>query len=818
MVFRDDSGKAIFKPAAGVDEKTTTSSPSREDVTRDIVRSGLSSGYSLRRITSAVTSPNIRRSTEQRIIQEKTTVQPDYTQTRAEYEKTQDITAYDKTEGIQKTFFTPGQEFGEASEQEGKVIQQIENIPFTRLGAPTSIIYFQQRQTIPERMRREREYLFFSQELYMSGLRAHEEWHPETKVVLTGEGYDIRFPYEGAEHYGTYKKQLDKSGFLGLFATAWTPEDPLGMISASEKLLGHHQKSIDAKIQAMHRIKNLETPTDFATWYLQSPATQIGLSIAGGYGIGKIGGYAAGRVSTSILGTRILKYGSLLVGAAVITPTAFDITKTFQEGETGRGIAKIGMTGLLFAGGYSGYKAGMKSTSGLFGKHKGLTSYEIGSWKAFRTSMVKGMNKGEIGLRQGISSIKASKDRISFFKDMRNRGLNPYQPEPEFMRVQALEKTPYLRNWFKRHSISEIFGGAASDKPSTHDIDIMYRSALGKIETTYASTKLGYGDIKTYADIKPWQKPGSIVSRMGTTKLTSYKHPSGLRTGKWIEQYSRLSESSLDLAHKGRLKDIPESIRILEQIYTSTGGVPPELQGTMTSYKKWMNILQSDPIIMKPETSSYYFGKSLGERWYNLRSSFYKKVTPKSYLDKQVSRYAFDPYPTTVKGGGYLPDTPSIIPSVSSIFAGGISSSFFSNISRPNVSTSISKSLDRYTSSIGISNIFSPSITKSSTGYIPPSRSIGYKPSRTPSPIKTTSPVYPIKTGYGISTSSTLIKKNLMNYNRIEKSLMRLPETEPIKRKSTLKKDKRGIGYRYRSWNMPSLEDLFDTKQFKFDF
>lgn len=477
-------------------------------------------------------------------------------------------------------------------------------------------------------------------QFYLSGKR---EWHPETYVKETDKGSQVIFPYAGAEKYRTYYQKLKEHGAVLGFATALTGDDPLGIPTSYYMATGQKQKAIDIKIKSLARIKSIKSPLDAAIWYVESPVGQIGIAAIGGYGAGRIGTYAAGRVSTSILATRALQAGGLIVGGSLVAPAVFDIKSTWESGKEGEALGKAGMFGFMFASGYAGYKAGQFDTSSLFPKSKGLTAYERGAKTAHIKMVEKGIAKGTIKPDVGEAVLQATRARAEIIKDIRLRGLKPYQPEIKYETIQSLKKEPRVTRWFKKQlpiRKSKVYGGAASDKPSTHDIDLAYRSALRHVESEYAVNKLTGGDfLKKFADVHPWTKKGQILSRMGEFDEGIYRHPSGTGTQKWSEQFAKLSRSALHLEHEGRIKDIPESVRLLGRIYEGTGGVPSKIQPHVKSYVKATSYLYEHPFVMSKETSSYLYGTSLAKKWYNVKKSFYRKVIPgrvKEHGFKQV--------------------------------------------------------------------------------------------------------------------------------------------------------------------------------------
>jgi len=550
-----------------------------------------------------------------------------------------------------------------------------------------------------------------------SSRRETEEWHPETRIIKTDTGYKVDFPYAGAEHYATYKEEL-KRDWLSESATKLTAGNILGLPSFYEERFGSKQKAIDIKIEELHKIK-----TDPIGQGIQSPIGHIPYMFLGAFGIGKGLAYVGGRlIARPFVSTVVTKVIPTAVGTALITPTAIDIKHTFERGDTGKAIGKLTVLSMYVGAGYKGFKAGQQSISGLLGRGKGLTSYEMGAWKSYRTGIIKQMNIGKISYRQGIAGIKASKELYGkLTPDIRYMAKHPvYQAEPTLGNIQSFQRTPLLKGWFQRHLSykwrrSEIFGGAATEKPTTHDLDIAYRSALGVVESKTASTKFGYGDVSQYADIKHLQSVGSIVGKGGAIKFPSYKYPSGMRGMQYGEQFTRLGQSSLELAHSGRAKDIPESVRMLDLIY-SRSGTAAKMQGSIAKYKYWVNILQEKPIVLQPSVSAKFYGTSLGEKFWKFKISAYEKLIPTRLKYAAVRRiYGATDRSIPYFAKGRIPPSPTmkILPSPS---VGGLfSSGFFMR----SLSTQPSTSYKSYFSpSLSLSKVMSSAITSPSTSRI----------------------------------------------------------------------------------------------------
>ena len=352
MAFRDDSGNIIVSYGS-TSPDVNKDGISQEDVTKEIIRSGITSGYSLKRITSAVTSPTTR-TIVKKSLDKATNVSsyPDFSQTRHEYEMDKPVEVLNKYE-FANELTDLAKDYDEASSKISNYISDWKRLPF---GSTASMAI---SPMISEWQSKQDEFSKNVGELYGNMNKALFDWHPDTKIRKTGDKYEITFPYAGAKSYGTYKRQLHKSGFGGLFATAFTPEDPLGLASAAWTFAGDKQKGIDVKIQAMHRIKQIKSPIDFGRYWLESPMTQIGLSVVGGAAIKAISPYAIGFTSARFgtIGAKAVQIGGLATGAGLVGYAAYDIKQSFDIGDIGKGVAKTGMLGLQIGGAYAGYKS-----------------------------------------------------------------------------------------------------------------------------------------------------------------------------------------------------------------------------------------------------------------------------------------------------------------------------------------------------------------------------------------------------------------------------------------------------------------------------
>lgn len=465
-----------------------------------------------------------------------------------------------------------------------------------------------------------------------------DEWHPETKIVKTDTGYKTVFPYAGAEQYGYYKKKLQGHGLGGLFATTMTFEDPLGIPSAYETATGQKQAALDRKIRALHSFKTFqkEGPIGFGKYYLSSPMGVIGTSaIAGGVistGTKFAGGYIAARYGAGSLASFGFKAAQAGVGGAMIGYTVADVEHTFKTAGPSEGLKKATQTGLAFAGGYAGYKMGATGTI------RGATAGEWGARRGFETKIVKGIESGYISPTVGSEVLRAS--RLEFDLRRMLRGVKVPRSEVDFSRVSTLKDYPKTQEFFSKHLLrrkSGIFGSLGEDRPDVHDIDVMYRNlSQAQRETWYAGWKEDI-DISKVADIKPWQRTGSLVGRLGTLKQKWVRTPKGYRLMRISESAMRHGESSLELPHIGRSKDIPRSVELYTKLWES-GGRSPKVEPILKEYTNVMKSLESHPFVMKPSESRFiYGGKSFGEIWSGLKHKMYRKILLPQYGLQEMS-------------------------------------------------------------------------------------------------------------------------------------------------------------------------------------
>jgi len=463
------------------------------------------------------------------------------------------------------------------------------------------------------------------------------EWHPQFRAKKTNDGWQLRHPYAGAEEYGTYKEMIDpsqqkdigghaKAFYLNL-ATSFTGDDYLGVSSAVERASGRHQKALDIKIQATHSLKT----KPFYETVINMPTTQIGLAAVGSGAISAISSRGAGVIAGAYgAGSKaMLAYqgSQAAVGGVFIGMGAYDVKSTFEREGLGKGIGKLTQFGFTMGAGAAGYKAGTSF------KWKGATQFEYGYRKGFEKRIIRGIESGKISPTVGSEVIQANKLEFDLRRSL--QGVKPVQPDIDVSKVGTLKGEPEMQDFFSKHLLrrkSEVFGSLSEGRDAVHDIDIMYRNlSQGIRETSYASRKLTGRFIKKFADIKPFKRVGSQVGRAGTIKQRPFIDTKGHHQTRWSESAMRHGESSLELQHAGRVKDIPRSVELYTKLFKSAGE-PAHLRGTLSQYAEVMGRLEKSPLIMSPDESMFvYGGKSLVERW----SGFKQKVRLKAMGESQ---------------------------------------------------------------------------------------------------------------------------------------------------------------------------------------
>ena len=599
---------------------------------------------------------------------------------------------FDKQNAIQEIFYNNKSLLDDASNNYSKAAQSLRDTQFdpnltytiydektnatTQMSGSAAQQWAQQKITDYDKL--SNEYQQKSNELLRAGIDASTEWHPDTKVTrnIMGE-YQIDFPYAGAEHYGSLKQSLDQSGFGGLLATAFTPEDPLGLTSAFYTATGNKQAAIDSKIKSMARVQHMEDIRtgkiegkglgdwfmEAGSWYIENPITQIGLSAVGGEVIGKGVGFASGYLTGAgrLGAVQALKYGTKAAGGLMVVPSGISIYSDVQAGKGGEALGKAGVLGLSFIGGLGAGKEGMAE------------SFKSGAKKGFDKYLLKNYTEGKLVPTDVNPNLKldpkaySSKnifakgkelnaDRLELQNDILKRfgGAETIKQEiPQLDMIKAVQDYPefglYAKGKIPGMRDYKIYGSAARGKLNPNDLDIMvgpkasaeFKFAIEKITgKPFGEVKLG--DIHYIGE----QRPGRIVGEFGAVAEPAYKFelPEGkLLTSRYTEEWSRLSGSSLRPAHTGRIKDFDEALRMLDVIYEGQD-IPPSLRKTITRYKQNMEYFkemgENNPLIHTPsEYQSIYESPTLRSRLYSFEEKVLQKVVPKEIREAELGKF-----------------------------------------------------------------------------------------------------------------------------------------------------------------------------------
>ena len=303
---------------------TFTTKPTNNDVTRFIVQRGLSSGYTLRRITAAVTNPKIRKAAEDQIIRTKTGG-------RVTTEKKADE-------------YTPG----------------VEYLLMKSGIRPSKAIELAQRAQLYQTIKRYRE-------------RGYT-------VIKTDKGYIVKHPKQIAyekkrseieEFYKTAHPLAAMGHIRATGIGSW--EDPLGLKSFYYTLTGQREKIIDIKTAAALSLDEALTKGtgEYIKTFVTGPMATIGLTygITSGIGAGIGAVKAISPTAGKILTAGVIGYGAKETGTAIYKAYKKGPAELF--GTAGYMAALTPIAGAGFKAGYAygyGHISAMKYALGTYGK------------------------------------------------------------------------------------------------------------------------------------------------------------------------------------------------------------------------------------------------------------------------------------------------------------------------------------------------------------------------------------------------------------------------------------------------------------------
>lgn len=565
-----------------------------------------------------------------------------------------------------------------------------------------------------------------SQELQQLANTGSSEWHPQTKVGVSYDlatreptSFDLRFPYAGAEKYGSTREAINRLSPEQRLLFGLTSVNPANVPMA----LSTGQSKLDLEVKAYQEMQGWYGPKGemnlggFAQSYIASPVTSIGLMFASAGAYGAASGAAKGALLTSgsLKVLNMVNTSEAVIGVGLGVYSGLTLKKTFEEQGMEAGAGQGWLLGAQFGAGMAGY--GMGAAAGTrYGAQKGFEKFLSTEYKASKIDITT--------YSAGLEGSRARYQLDKFFT-----GKITEQPVPKFTDIQSMADQPGLRSYFQNKLPTikhEIFGGAATNKPmGTHDLDVML-GPRNYVYAEYASSKvLKIGSVKDFADIKPFQRPGSIVSEFGTMKMRSLDIE-GYNVMRYSEQFSRLSGSSFRPAHSGRLKDLPESMRMLDELVAGTGKGTgsAKLNFNISSYKNSIRYLESlgekNPLIRSQAESDLIYGPSLGKRFYEFRMKAWERILPESFKRSDAMRFIGGGKGKGFSDEGFLPASPrsNLISSRFSMSLGGgvISRMISSSMKVPKSSFSSSFLSRSFGLSMKMPSISKKSMSLGSTG------------------------------------------------------------------------------------------------------
>ena len=458
----------------------------------------------------------------------------------------------------------------------------------------------------------------------LEGIRELEQqsydWHPDTKIrkVKTKKGskYVFDFPYSGAESYYSTLGSLRERDFLGLFATSFTPSDPLGLKSVYYTAVGDKQKALDVKVEAVH-----STRRPFHEFYLSSPMGVIGTSYAAATGIG------AGLGAVSAVSSQAGAVAGVTLGAEMTYAGASSFEKPvssyLKTGDPGSLISHSTTSGLAIASGITGFKSGYRMGYGRVSELLYLRStYKPGSASYIRAKNI----------------LKTSR-RLQFVK---SKDVSPLDFTKDIMRLDP-KTSQNVMSYLEQHPRS-VIGGSASQYAQTgrslwykyrsikpRDIDLLLKDVSG--------AKISIKGSPHQVDIHGFDfggKGGKYI-RFGfetksPVKIGDYKYM-GLG-----EQMTRKGISSVMTETQYRwFKDIPDFKMATEQLISSGRSS----WNPLNQFRSYMGSRSYDYVI-NPESSTSY-------------------MTAPSYTSKMFSgstgHIAYNPPKIPVPSGGGYPSS-----------------------------------------------------------------------------------------------------------------------------------------------------------------
>jgi len=500
--------------------------------------------------------------------------------------------------------------------------------------------------------------------LFKSVQATAKDWHPNTKVIkhIEPDGtvwFDVRFPYAGAEKYGSYVRDfgLDKQSPKGLataVTTAFTAEDPFGAKSAYHALSGDKQAYIDTKVKSLHQTSKYtkEGLTGFGKLWISMPITQTALAYGAGAALG------AGTSYLQVVAPKLATVAKVGMGA-VAAPSLYTEGKKIYghatKGQYGEIVGSLATLGPTAYAGYKGFKMGAPKGTTAGYRHKVKAWIKSDTDRAKFNSLFDAIDKSQkmpTGVKKEIVHLKEL--QMEHFKNnpeqvdaltkwiLKNQGKYKIQIGgsgaqslqikegrlPGDLDITVLRKTIPRPVLYKQYQVKETlptkfrkYTGIGKPK---YQIKIKKGTRIGWTRDVSPRVKaqltkeIGIKDLSHKVDVHVRGKPGEYI-RPGATFKPSKK------IGKFkfmdvTEQAARKGTSWQDIEHKGRGKDIFDFLNIRKEQLLNAKSKGVDISKEWAQYQ--------DLLKWAPKTMTGAEGKQALPK--DILSAFYEKQPSKA--------------------------------------------------------------------------------------------------------------------------------------------------------------------------------------------
>jgi len=480
-----------------------------------------------------------------------------------------------------------------------------------------------------------------------------KEYHPGTKIQITDKGYNVIFPYAGAEKYKYYEKKLE-TDLLSQAAVKLTRDDLFGISSFIDQQRGDKQKAKDTQIKALHKIM-----TDPVLTAVDSPVAQLPWYFVGGVGIKAGLGYTAGKLALRPVSSAILtKIIPATIGGVMLTQSGLDIKTTFERGDTGAGAGKLTTLGISLAAMGLGYKAGGKLTF-----KGGLTPKEIGYSKA----LPKGKDISKLPFLKEIQFFKQYNLDLRIARGMKFGGQPLHGKLPAYLGRRPYGTSRYISTLeqYKGTLTQSGYRGGDPLKASAwkyyhymNPEQVLSSKSLSSL--TYKLTSTGGMSIKSTYNIK-----------LGFPQLATGSYPAAFR----------IAKTPIAIKEAGGMKGytyrVTDASKIIQQNIPKTA-IQPKTDFSLTTLTKSPGVTTTRPVLSYADPHLLQYLETLEPSYIRLMyptssriglqtiASTGKIISPTTGLISgavtgRLSRYRFDSIQknkvgvgTTIKISGFI--------------------------------------------------------------------------------------------------------------------------------------------------------------------